>query len=176
MLRVMEKHRQAAHQLTTSPESAEVVDAARETWDETVKLGRAHGYRNAQATVLAPTGTIGLMMDCDTTGIEPDLALVKYKKLVGGGLLKIVNNTVPAALRKLGYDEHEAKEIVIYIDENDTIEGAPHLAEDHLKVFDCAFKPVKGTRSIAPMGHVRMMAGVQPVISGPVAKTGNLPP
>src|ERR1700680_3317860 len=175
MLRVMEKHRQAAHQLSTSPESADVVDAARETWDEAVKLGRAHGYRNAQATVLAPTGTIGLMMDCDTTGIEPDLALVKYKKLVGGGLFKIVNNTVPAALRKLGYDEHEVKEIVLYIDENDTIEGAPHLAEDHLKVFDCAFKPVNGSRSIAPMGHVRMMAGVQPFISGSMSKTVNLP-
>ena len=119
--------------------------------------------------------TIGLMMDCDTTGIEPDLALVKYKKLVGGGLLKIVNGTVPAALRKLGYDEHQVKEIVIYIDENDTIEGAPHLAEDHLKVFDCAFKPVNGTRSIAPIGHVRMMAGVQPFISGSMSKTVNLP-
>src|SRR2546422_10745906 len=107
MLRVMEKHRQAAHQLPTSPESADVVEAARETWDDAVKLGRQHGYRNAQATVLAPTGTIGLMMDCDTTGIEPDLALVKYKKLVGGGLLKIVNNTVPAALRKLGYDSRD---------------------------------------------------------------------
>ncbi len=175
MLRVMEKHRQAAHQLNTSPELAEVVDAARNTWDEAVKLGRAHGYRNAQATVLAPTGTIGLMMDCDTTGIEPDLALVKYKKLVGGGLLKIVNGTVPAALRKLGYDEHQVKEIVIYIDENDTIEGAPHLAEEHLKVFDCAFKPVNGSRSIAPMGHVRMMAGVQPFISGSMSKTVNLP-
>ncbi len=175
MLRVMEKHRQAAHQLSTSPESAEVVDAARETWDEAVKLGRAHGYRNAQATVLAPTGTIGLMMDCDTTGIEPDLALVKYKKLVGGGLLKIVNTTVPAALRKLGYDEKSVKEIVEYIDENDTIEGAPHLAEEHLKVFDCAFKPVNGTRSIAPMGHVRMMAAVQPFISGSMSKTVNLP-
>src|SRR6478752_1256226 len=175
MLRVMEKHRQAAHQLNTSPELADVVDAARNTWDEAVRLGRTHGYRNAQATVLAPTGTIGLMMDCDTTGIEPDLALVKYKKLVGGGLLKIVNNTVPAALRKLGYDEHQVKEIVIYIDENDTIEGAPHLAEEHLKVFDCAFKPVNGTRSIAPMGHVRMMAGVQPFISGSMSKTVNLP-
>ena len=175
MLRVMEKHRQAAHQLNTSPELADVVDAARNTWDEAVKLGRAHGYRNAQATVLAPTGTIGLMMDCDTTGIEPDLALVKYKKLVGGGLLKIVNGTVPAALRKLGYDEHQVKEIVIYIDENDTIEGAPHLAEEHLKVFDCAFKPVNGNRSIAPMGHVRMMAGVQPFISGSMSKTVNLP-
>jgi ribonucleoside-diphosphate reductase alpha chain len=175
MLRVMEKHRQAAHQLTTSPESAEVVDAARETWDETLKLGRAHGYRNAQATVLAPTGTIGLMMDCDTTGIEPDLALVKYKKLVGGGLLKIVNTTVPAALRKLGYDEVKVKEIVEYIDDNDTIEGAPHLQDEHLKVFDCAFKPVNGARSIAPMGHVRMMAAIQPFISGSMSKTVNLP-
>ena len=175
MLRVMEKHRAAAYQLTSSPESADVVQAARETWDEAVKLGRAHGYRNAQATVLAPTGTIGLMMDCDTTGIEPDLALVKYKKLVGGGLLKIVNTTVPAALRKLGYDEITVKEIVEYIDENDTIEGAPHLQDEHLKVFDCAFKPVKGARSIAPMGHVRMMAAVQPFISGSMSKTVNLP-
>jgi ribonucleoside-diphosphate reductase alpha chain len=175
MLRVMEKHRAAAHQLTTSPESAQVVGAAGATWDEAVKLGRAHGYRNAQATVLAPTGTIGLMMDCDTTGIEPDLALVKYKKLVGGGLLKIVNTTVPAALRRLGYDEIKVKEIVEYIDENDTIEGSPHLQDEHLKVFDCAFKPVKGTRSIAPMGHVRMMAAVQPFISGSMSKTVNLP-
>jgi len=175
MLRVMEKHRAAAYELSTSPEAAEVVTAARETWDDAVKLGRANGYRNAQATVLAPTGTIGLMMDCDTTGIEPDLALVKYKKLVGGGLLKIVNTTVPAALRKLGYDEIKVKEIVEYIDENDTIEGAPHLQDEHLKVFDCAFKPVKGTRSIAPMGHVRMMAGVQPFISGSMSKTVNLP-
>src|SRR6266851_1341302 len=166
---------QSAHQLSTSPESADVVDAARETWDDAVKLGRIHGYRNAQATVLAPTGTIGLMMDCDTTGIEPDLALVKYKKLVGGGLLKIVNGTVPAALRKLGYDSKEVKDIVEYIDENDTIEGAPLLQEEHLKVFDCAFKPVKGMRSIAPMGHVRMMAGVQPFISGSMSKTVNLP-
>ncbi|HEX2646678.1 MAG TPA: vitamin B12-dependent ribonucleotide reductase, partial [Candidatus Dormibacteraeota bacterium] len=175
MLRVMEKHRAAAYQLTTSPDAAEVVNAARVTWDDAVKLGRAHGYRNAQATVLAPTGTIGLMMDCDTTGIEPDLALVKYKKLVGGGLLKIVNTTVPTALRKLGYDEVKVKEIVEYIDENDTIEGAPHLKDDDLKVFDCAFKPVKGTRSIAPMGHVRMMAAVQPFISGSMSKTVNLP-
>jgi len=119
--------------------------------------------------------TISLMMDCDTTGIEPDLALVKYKKLVGGGLLKIVNNTVPAALRKLGYDSKEVKEIVEFIDENDTIEGAPQLLEEHLKVFDCAFKPVKGMRSIAPMGHVRMMAAVQPFISGSMSKTVNLP-
>ena len=175
MLKVMDKHRQAAYAVSTSPESADVVRAARETWDDAVNLGRMHGYRNAQATVLAPTGTIGLMMDCDTTGIEPDLALVKYKKLVGGGLLKIVNNTVPAALRKLGYDSTQVKEIVEYIDENDTIEGAPHLVDEHLKVFDCAFKPVKGSRSIAPMGHVRMMAAVQPFISGSMSKTVNLP-
>src|SRR5438093_6417062 len=175
MLRVMEKHRQAAYALSTSPESADVIRAARDTWDDAVNLGRIHGYRNAQATVLAPTGTLGLMMDCDTTGIEPDLALVKYKKLVGGGMLKIVNGTVPAALRKLGYDEVKVKEIVEYIDDNDTIEGAPHLVDDHLKVFDCAFKPVKGARSIAPMGHVRMMAGVQPFISGSMSKTVNLP-
>src|SRR5205809_4985079 len=175
MLRVMEKHRAAAHQLTSSPESADVVNAARSTWDEAVKLGRAHGYRNAQATVLAPTGTIGLMMDCDTPGTEPDLALVRSKNRVGGGLLKIVNTTVPAALRKLGYDEIKVKEIVEFIDENDTIEGAPHLQDEHLKVFDCAFKPLKGTRSIAPMGHVRMMAGVQPFISGSMSKTVNLP-
>jgi len=175
MLRVMEKHRQAAYNLTTSPESHDVVMAARETWDDAVNLGRLHGYRNAQATVLAPTGTIGLMMDCDTTGIEPDLALVKYKKLVGGGLLKIVNGTVPQALRKLGYDSQAVKEIVEYIDENDTIEGAPALKDDDLKVFDCAFKPVKGSRSIAPMGHVRMMAAVQPFISGSMSKTVNLP-
>src|SRR5207302_9012919 len=175
MLRVMEKHRAAAYALSDSADSADVLKAARETWDEAVELGQTHGYRNAQATVLAPTGTIGLMMDCDTTGIEPDLALVKYKKLVGGGLLKIVNGTVPQALRKLGYDSNAVKEIVEYIDENDTIEGAPNLADEHLKVFDCAFKPVKGSRSIAPMGHVRMMAGVQPFSSGSMSKTVNLP-
>ncbi|TMC10101.1 MAG: vitamin B12-dependent ribonucleotide reductase, partial [Chloroflexi bacterium] len=175
MLRVMGKHRAAAYELPVSGEAGPLVRAARQVWDEAVALGELHGYRNAQATVLAPTGTIGLMMDCDTTGIEPDLALVKYKKLVGGGLLKIVNGTVPAALRKLGYPEEQVKEIVDYIDENETIEGAPHLADDHLKVFDCAFKPIKGTRSIAPMGHVRMMAAVQPFISGSQSKTVNLP-
>ncbi|HEX6548885.1 MAG TPA: vitamin B12-dependent ribonucleotide reductase [Candidatus Dormibacteraeota bacterium] len=182
MLRVMNKHRAAAYDLKTGGAKhpqAEAIDrfvvAARDTWDDAVELGKRHGYRNAQATVLAPTGTIGLMMDCDTTGIEPDLALVKYKKLVGGGLLKIVNNTVPSALRKLGYTEAQVKEIVEYIDENDTIEGAPHIEEDHLKVFDCAFKPVNGIRSIAPMGHVRMMAAVQPFISGSQSKTVNLP-
>ncbi|MGH7777924.1 MAG: vitamin B12-dependent ribonucleotide reductase [Candidatus Dormibacterales bacterium] len=175
MLRVMGKHREAARKLSSSGLAGPAAAVARATWEEAVRLGEKHGYRNAQATVLAPTGTIGLMMDCDTTGIEPDLALVKYKKLVGGGLLKIVNNTVPVALRKLGYPEDQVKEIVDHIDENDTIEDAPHLLDQHLKVFDCAFKPVKGTRSIAPMGHVRMMAAVQPFISGSMSKTVNLP-
>src|SRR5437899_2282523 len=175
MLRVMEKHRQAAYALSTSPESADVVKAARDTWDDAVNLGRINGYRNAQATVLAPTGTIGLMMDCDTTGIEPDLALVKYKKLVGGGLLKIVNQTVPAALKRLGYDQKQINEIIHYIDENDTIEGAPHLLDAHLPVFDCAFKPANGTRSIHYMGHIRMMGAVQPYISGAISKTINMP-
>src|SRR5579859_6973156 len=172
MLKVMRRHRAAAARL---PAGDPLAEAARATWAEAVALGERHGYRNAQATVLAPTGTIGLMMDCDTTGIEPDLALVKYKKLVGGGLLKIVNGTVPQALRKLGYDEIKVKEIVEYIDDHDTIEGAPHLLDEHLNVFDCAFKPVSGVRSIAPMGHVRMMAAVAPFISGSMSKTVNLP-
>jgi len=175
MLRVMNKHRTAAYALAGQGEKLGVVDAAGATWDDAVALGERHGYRNAQATVLAPTGTIGLMMDCDTTGIEPDLALVKYKKLVGGGLLKIVNQTVPEALRKLGYTDAQVKDIVDYIDENETIEGAPHVLDSHLPVFDCAFKPLKGVRSIAPMGHVRMMAAVQPFISGSQSKTVNLP-
>ncbi|HEX6488462.1 MAG TPA: vitamin B12-dependent ribonucleotide reductase [Candidatus Dormibacteraeota bacterium] len=175
MLRVMNKHRTAAYALVGGGEKLDVVDAAGETWDDAVALGERHGYRNAQATVLAPTGTIGLMMDCDTTGIEPDLALVKYKKLVGGGLLKIVNQTVPAALRRLGYGEEQVKDIVDYIDEHETIEGAPQILDHHLPVFDCAFKPLNGVRSIAPMGHVRMMAAVQPFISGSQSKTVNLP-
>ena len=175
MLGVMRMHREAAYNLGDGGSDDGVVAAARKVWDEALELGTEHGYRNAQATVLAPTGTIGLMMDCDTTGIEPDLALVKYKKLVGGGLFKIVNNTVPAALRKLGYPEAQVKEIVEYIDEHETIEGAPRLRDEDLKVFDCAFKPVNGSRSIAPMGHVRMMAAVQPFISGSQSKTVNLP-
>ena len=134
-----------------------------------------YGYRNAQVTVLAPTGTIGFMMDCDTTGIEPDLALVKYKKLVGGGLIKIVNNVVPTALLKLGYTEQEAAEIVNYIDQHGTIEGAPHLKAEHLPVFDCSLKPANGKRSIHYMGHVRMMAAVQPFLSGAISKTVNMP-
>src|SRR5262249_13545234 len=126
-------------------------------------------------TVLAPTGTIGFMMDCDTTGIEPDLALVKYKKLVGGGMIKIVNNTVPTALFKLGYTHEQAGAIVSYIDATGTIEGAPHIKDEHLAVFDCSFKPAKGTRSIHYMGHLKMMAAAQPFISGAISKTVNLP-
>src|SRR5229473_1824904 len=132
-------------------------------------------HRSSQATVIAPTGTIGFMMDCDTTGIEPDIALVKYKKLVGGGMLKIVNQTVPIALRRIGYPEAQVSEILQYIDENDTIEGAPHLRPDDLAVFDCAFKPAKGSRTIHYMGHVKMMAAAQPFISGAISKTVNMP-
>ena len=149
--------------------------AAKESWDEAVELGEQHGYRNAQATVLAPTGTIGFMMDCDTTGVEPDIALVKYKKLVGGGLMKIVNTTVPMALRKLGYNDEQIEEIVEYIDEHETIEGAPDLKDQHLPVFDCAFKAAKGQRSIHYMGHIRMMGATQPFISGAISKTVNVP-
>ncbi len=126
-------------------------------------------------TVLAPTGTIAFMMDCDTTGIEPDIALIKYKKLVGEGFLKIVNNTVPGALRKLGYTPEQADEIVQYINERETIEGAPGLKPEHLSVFDCAFKPVNGERSIHYMGHVRMMGATQPFLSGAISKTVNMP-
>jgi ribonucleoside-diphosphate reductase alpha chain len=142
-----------------------------------VALGtaRAGGVRNSQVTVLAPTGTIAFMMDCDTTGVEPDIALVKYKKLVGGGVLKIVNNTVPRALRRLGYDSRDVQRIIEYIDEQETIEGAPGLRPEHLPVFDCAFKPSRGARSIAPLGHVRMMAAAQPFISGAISKTINMP-
>ena len=136
---------------------------------------RQHGYRNAQVTVLAPTGTIAFMMDCDTTGVEPDIALIKYKKLVGEGYLKIVNQTVPAALRKLGYSPTEVEEIVAYVNERETIEGAPGLKPEHLSVFDCAFKPVNGERSIHYMGHVRMMGAIQPFLSGAISKTVNMP-
>jgi len=152
-----------------------LIDASRESWDMALMYGERYGYRNSQVTVLAPTGTIGFMMDCDTTGIEPDLALVKYKKLVGGGMIKIVNNTVPAALFKLGYDHEEVNAIVSYIDATGTIEGAPGIKPEHLAVFDCSFKPAKGTRSINYMGHIKMMAATQPFLSGAISKTVNLP-
>jgi ribonucleoside-diphosphate reductase alpha chain len=174
-LRVIDKHRRAAYRINNRSLPADLADAAARVWDEAYSLGYDDGYRNAQISVLAPTGTIAFMMDCDTTGIEPDIALVKYKKLVGGGMLKIVNNTVPTALKRLGYDAKQVHEIVQYIDENDTIEGAPHLIEQHLPVFDCAFKPANGTRSIHYQGHLRMMGAVQPFISGAISKTINMP-
>jgi len=175
MLRVIGKHREAAYRISTENVEQPLVQAARRGWDEAHELGAVHGYRNGQATVLAPTGTIGFMMDCDTTGVEPDIALVKYKKLVGGGMLKIVNGTVPLALQRLGYGEAVVNDIVAYIDANDTIEGAPHLREEDLAVFDCAFQPAKGKRSIAWQGHVRMMGAVQPFLSGAISKTVNMP-
>src|SRR5688572_2366326 len=174
-LRVMAKHRDAAYRIAFADGAHDVIDEARRTWDEAVDLGRRHGYRNAQVTVLAPTGTIAFMMDCDTSGIEPDIALIKYKKLVGEGFLKIVNKTVPAALQKLGYNPEQVEEIVKYIDERETIEGAPGLKAEHLSVFDCAFKPVNGERSIHYMGHVRMMGATQPFLSGAISKTVNMP-
>ena len=157
------------------PQLDALIDASRECWDMALMYGERYGYRNSQTTVLAPTGTIGFMMDCDTTGIEPDLALVKYKKLVGGGMIKIVNNTVPAALFKLGYDNDQVNAIVSYIDATGTIEGAPGIKPEHLAVFDCSFKPAKGTRSIHYMGHIKMMAAAQPFLSGAISKTVNLP-
>jgi ribonucleoside-diphosphate reductase alpha chain len=174
-LRVIDKHRRSAYRINTRALPADLADAATRVWDEAYALGQQFGYRNAQISVLAPTGTIAFMMDCDTTGIEPDIALVKYKKLVGGGMLKIVNQTVPIALKRLGYEQKQINEIVQYIDENDTIEGAPHLLDSHLAVFDCAFKPAHGQRSIHYQGHLRMMGAVQPFISGAISKTINMP-
>ena len=174
-LRVMGKHRAALKGINTDHVPETLFAAASRSWDDAVELGEAFGYRNAQTTVLAPTGTIGFMMDCDTTGVEPDIALVKYKKLVGGGLMKIVNNTVPMALRNLGYEPAQVDAIVAYIDEHEMIEGAPHLAPKHVPVFDCAFKPAHGSRSIHYMGHVKMIGATQPFISGAISKTINVP-
>jgi ribonucleoside-diphosphate reductase alpha chain len=174
-LGVIAMHRQALTGINSRNVPENLWDSAKKVWDETLAGGMKHGFRNAQVTVLAPTGTIGFMMDCDTTGIEPDLALVKYKKLVGGGLIKIVNQVVPVALLRLHYSEQQASEIVSYIDEHGTIEGAPHLKPEHLAVFDCSLKPARGKRSIHYMGHIRMMAAVQPFISGAISKTVNLP-
>ena len=174
-LDVIRMHRASVNGINKGNVPAALYEASKQCWDEALAHGEKHGYRNSQVTVLAPTGTIGFMMDCDTTGVEPDLALVKYKKLVGGGMIKIVNNTVPTALFKLGYTHEQADAIVSYIDATGTIEGAPHVKEDHLAVFDCSFKPAKGTRSIHYMGHLRMMAATQPFISGAISKTVNLP-
>ena len=171
MLRVIEKHRAAVDNIDPSALEAGVFEAAGQAWDEALELGQEHGYRNAQATVLAPTGTIGLMMDCDTTGIEPDLGLIKTKKMVGGGSIIIVNQTVPQALSHLGYADEQVEAIVAYIDENKTIHGAPALKPEHTKVFQCAM----GDDAIHYMGHVKMMAAAQPFISGAISKTVNLP-
>jgi ribonucleoside-diphosphate reductase alpha chain len=167
----MRMHRDAAYEIDRSGIKGDLLGSAERAWDEAVALGEEHGYRNAQATVLAPTGTISFLMDCDTTGIEPDFSLVKFKELVGGGQMTIVNRTVPMALRTLVYSQPEIEQIDAYIAEHGTIVGAPGLREEHLPVFDVAV----GERSISPMGHVRMMAAVQPFISGAISKTVNLP-
>ncbi len=175
MLEVMRMHREAMRGIQPDHVQAELFLAAQESWDAALSHGENHGYKNSQVTVLAPTGTIGFMMDCDTTGIEPDLALVKHKKLVGGGLIKIVNNTVPQALMKLGYTPEQTSEIVSYIDKNGKIEGAPHLKMEDLPVFDCSLAPQGGGRSITWTGHVKMMAAAQPFLSGAISKTINMP-
>jgi ribonucleoside-diphosphate reductase alpha chain len=174
-LRVIKKHGSLVAKIDPAHVPLDLYSAAREVWDEAHALGSRHGIRNSQATVIAPTGTIAFMMDCDTTGIEPDIALIKYKKLVGGGLLKIVNNTVPHALERLGYSESQIKEMMEHVDTEETIEGAPHLEDQHLPVFDCAFRPLRGSRSIPYMGHIKMMAAVQPFVSGAISKTVNVP-
>jgi ribonucleoside-diphosphate reductase alpha chain len=174
-LEVIRMHRDATTHIDSHRVPQAIYENAKQCWEAAYALGSRTGFRNAQTTVIAPTGTIGFMMDCDTTGIEPDLALVKYKKLVGGGVIKIVNNTVPAALIKLGYTADQVNQIVDHIDSTGTIEGAPFLKDEHLAVFDCSFRPQNGERSIHYMGHVRMMAAVQPFISGAISKTINMP-
>jgi ribonucleoside-diphosphate reductase alpha chain len=174
-LEVIRMHRDSVSRINKNNIPAALSQGAQQCWDDAYESGRRSGYRNGQVTVIAPTGTIGFMMDCDTTGIEPDLALIKYKKLVGGGVIKIVNNTVPAALIKLGYTPDQVEQIVSHIDSTGTIEGAPNLKPEHLAVFDCSFRPQNGVRSIHYMGHVRMMAAVQPFISGAISKTINMP-
>jgi ribonucleoside-diphosphate reductase alpha chain len=175
MLEVMRMHRDAMRGIKPEHVQTELFLAAQESWDTALAHGEKFGYRNSQVTVLAPTGTIGFMMDCDTTGIEPDLALVKHKKLVGGGLIKIVNNTVPQALMRLKYTPEQTSEIVSYIDKQGKIEGAPYLKAEHLPVFDCSLAPLGGGRSIAWTGHVKMMAAAQPFLSGAISKTINMP-
>lgn len=175
MLHVIKKHLINVDKIATTALAADLIPRARKIWEDALDYGELHGYRNAQVTVLAPTGTIGFMMDCDTTGIEPDIALLKYKNLVGGGVMKLLNSTIPLALEKLRYDAKQRKAIMDYLNENDTIEGAPGLLDDHLPVFDCAFKPIKGSRTIHYMGHIRMMSAVQPFISGAISKTVNMP-
>ncbi|MCP4660906.1 MAG: vitamin B12-dependent ribonucleotide reductase, partial [bacterium] len=174
MLRVIGMHRNALEGIDADCVPAEILAAARESWDEALARGEEHGFRHSQISTLAPTGTIAFMMDCDTTGVEPDLALVKYKQLVGGGTIKIVNRTVPLGLRRLGYGEEASARILEHLDQHETIEGAEDLKAEHLSVFDCAFKHPQGTRSIDPMGHLKMLAAVQPFISGAISKTINV--
>ena len=175
MTRVMHKHRDALSGIDSALVSMDLLHAAMGVWDEAIDAGSQHGYRNAQVTLLAPTGTIAFMMDCDTTGIEPDFSLVKFKKLVGGGTIKIVNNTISRSLKKLGYQETEIGEILRYVQEKEMIEGAPGLKKEHLPVFDCADQPAKGTRAIHHLGHIQMCGAVQPFLSGAISKTINLP-
>jgi len=176
MLNVIAKHKAASETLPALVDAdRDLALVAKDAWIQAERAGETWGFRNAQMTVLAPTGTISFLMDCDTTGVEPDIALVKYKWLVGGGMMKMVNSTVPAALTELGYDQVSAQAILDYIDKNDTIEGAPGLSEKHLAVFDCAFKPKKGSRFIHYLGHLRMMGAVQPFLSGAISKTVNMP-
>jgi len=175
MLDVIRMHRESVRGIQPEHVQPQLMLAAQQSWDDALALGELHGYKNSQVTVLAPTGTIGFMMDCDTTGIEPDLALVKYKKLVGGGVIKIVNNTVPQAMMRLGYTPEQTSEIVAFIDKSGTVEGAPHFKAEHLPVFDCSLAPAGGGRSISWTGHVRMMAATQPFLSGAISKTINMP-
>jgi ribonucleoside-diphosphate reductase alpha chain len=174
-LEVIRMHGEAVGRIHKENVPSPLMDAARDCWRAAYESGRRSGFRNAQVTVIAPTGTIGFMMDCDTTGIEPDLALVKFKKLVGGGGLKIVNNTVPQALIRLGYTAEQVEQIVTHIDATGTVENSPHLKDEHLPVFDCSLRPQNGSRCIHHMGHVRMMAAVQPFVSGAISKTINMP-
>lgn len=175
MAKVIRRHRDALGGINPDLVPKRLLDASWKVWDEAIEKGDQWGYRNSQMTVLAPTGTIAFMMDCDTTGIEPDLALMKHKKLVGGGTLQYANQTIPTALRRLGHNEKQVQEILDYLGQQETIEGAPYLREEHLAVFDCAFRPANGTRFIHHMGHVRMMGAVQPFISGAISKTVNVP-
>ncbi len=184
MLDVIELHRCAVREISDAKEFAHLKEEAAKVWDSAAELGKRYGYRNAQVTVLAPTGTISFLMDCDTTGIEPDIALVKYKLLAGGGMLKIVNQTVKPALEKLGYNSEEIERIIAHIDAFDTIEDVTDtdgstissgLKPEHLSIFDCAFKPFKGERSLNYMAHLRMMAAAQPFLSGAISKTVNMP-
>ena len=174
-LEVIRMHRDSVNLINHRNVPVEMFQSAKTCWEEAFNLGKVAGFRNGQMTVIAPTGTIGFMMDCDTTGIEPDLALVKYKKLVGGGVIKIVNNTVPQALIKIGYSPEQVETIVTHIDSTGTIEGAPGLKPEHLPVFDCSFRPSNGSRSIHYMGHLKMMGAVQPFVSGAISKTINMP-